>query len=356
LLAQAADEIGTLLTEAGHRDRRHGPPDRAEVFRYSYEHIIGRSRPMLELYRLLDKIIDSDSTVLVQGDNGTGKELVAKAIHFNSRRKDRRFVAQNCSAFNDNLLDSELFGHRKGAFTGAVADKQGLFEVADGGTFFLDEIGDMSPSLQVKLLRVLQEGMFLPVGGTEVRKVDVRVIAATNRDLKRMVEQGEFREDLYYRINVIALTLPALRERKDDIPALVDHFLRKFAKGRRLKIKRLAKSCLDRLSDYSWPGNIRELENEIERLVVLSGDDRIIQEDLLSARIRQEAPTGDHGPLVQPNSLPDAVQALERNLIYEVLKKTHWNKTKAARELRISRRNLIRKVSQYKLDQRKIRP
>ena len=355
LMELVAEEIVSFQSEISRKERRIDQMQKELLLRYSYDAIVGRSRPMQILYRLLDKIIDSDSTVLIQGENGTGKELIAKAIHYNSSRKHGRFVAQNCSAFNDNLLDSELFGHKKGAFTGAISDKQGLFEVADGGSFFLDEIGDMSPALQVKLLRVLQEGTFIPVGGTEVRKVDVRVIAATNRDLKRMVERGEFREDLYYRVNVINLTIPPLRERKEDIPALVDHFLKKYAKGRRLKMKRLAKGCLDRMMEYNWPGNIRELENEIERLVVLAGDDKVIGEEMLSSRIRQQVVRDELAGLHEPNSLPDAVEALERNMIYEVLKKTHWNKTRAASELRISRRNLIRKVSKYKLDQRKAR-
>jgi len=320
------------------------------VPRYPYADIVGRSRAMQDLYRVLDKVIESDATVLVNGENGTGKELIARAVHYNSRRAGERFVVQNCSAFNDNLLDSELFGHKRGAFTGAIADKQGLFEVADKGTFFLDEIGDMSAALQVKVLRVLQEGTFTPVGDTTLRTVDVRIIAATNRDLKKMVEKGEFREDLYYRINVIQVTVPPLRERREDIALLVDHFLKRNAKGRRLKAKRLTKSCMARLMEYAWPGNIRELENEIERLVVLAGDDKLIGEELLSSRIRQE--TREDGG---PRSLPAAVDALERNLIYEVLKRTHWNKTKAAEELRISRRNLIRKVIKYKLDQRRLR-
>jgi transcriptional regulator with PAS, ATPase and Fis domain len=292
--------------------------------------------------------------VLIQGENGTGKELIARAIHFNSPRASERFVVQNCSAFNDNLLDSELFGHKKGAFTGAIADKDGLFAVADRGTFFLDEIGDMSPALQVKVLRVLQEGTFTPVGDTQSRQVDVRIIAATHRDLKRMVERGEFREDLYYRINVISLTVPPLRERRDDILLLIDYFLKRNAKGRRLKQKRLSQACLDRLLEYAWPGNIRELENEIERLVVLAGEDKLIGEEMLSPRIRQ-SPRDEGQAAAPPSSLPAAVDALERDMIYEVLKRTQWNKTKAAQELRISRRNLIRKVSKYKLDQRRAR-
>jgi transcriptional regulator with PAS, ATPase and Fis domain len=342
----------TFCREMAQRSRPAETRDFAT--RYSYEAIIGRSRPMQELYRLLDKVIDSDSTVLVNGENGTGKELIAKAIHYNSQRNGNRFVVQNCSAFNDNLLDSELFGHKKGAFTGAIADKQGLFEVADRGTFFLDEIGDMSPALQVKVLRVLQEGTFTPVGDTQIRQVDVRIIAATNRDLKRMVERGEFREDLYYRINVIQLTVPPLRDRRDDIPLLIDHFLRRNAKGRRLKQKKLTDGCADRMMEYAWPGNIRELENEIERLVVLAGEDKLVAEELLSPRIRQAVREDGLGA-GEPASLPDAVDALERNLIYEVLRRNQWNKTKAAQELRISRRNLIRKVNKYQLDQRRAR-
>jgi transcriptional regulator with PAS, ATPase and Fis domain len=349
LLELAAEEIVTFSVELARRERARGLE---RGTRYSYDGIIGSSRPMQELYRLLDKVIDSDSTVLVTGENGTGKELIAKAIHFNSARAPKRFVAQNCSAFNDNLLDSELFGHKKGAFTGAFADKQGLFEVADCGTFFLDEIGDMSPALQVKILRVLQEGTFTPVGDTQSKQVDVRIIAATNRDLKKMVDRGEFREDLYYRVNVITLTVPALRERRDDIPLLVDHFLREYAKGRRFMQKRLTKGCLERLLQYAFPGNIRELENEIERLVVLAGDERQIGEELLSPRIRSPE---SHGtvPVEESSSLPAAVDALERNLIYDVLRKNQWNKTRAAEELRISRRNLIRKVNKYKLDARR---
>jgi len=348
ILSSLVEEIVRFQEEVAGVDRR----GRAEVVktRYSYHEIIGQSQPMFDLYRLLDKVIDSDSTVLIQGENGTGKELFARAIHFNSRRKGHRFVVQNCSAFNDNLLDSELFGHKKGAFTGAVSDKQGLFEVADGSTFFLDEIGDMSPSLQVKLLRVLQEGTFIPVGDTQVKQVDVRIIAATNRDLRRMVERGEFREDLYYRINVINIHVPPLRERKEDIPLLTEHFLLNHTRGDRHQLKRLTKGCAGRLLEYNWPGNIRELENEIERMVVLAGEEKLISEDLLSSRIGRLLPVSAEAP---PSCLPDAVEQLERNMIYEVLRRNHWNKTRAAQELRISRRNLIRKVTKYGLDQRR---
>jgi two-component system response regulator HupR/HoxA len=353
LVEQLATEIVHFQTEAGTAERRLDGIEPLLKTRYDYNDIIGRSRPMQELYQLLDKVIDSDSTVLIHGENGTGKELIAKAIHFNSSRKDRRFVVQNCSAFNDNLLDSELFGHKKGAFTGAISDKQGLFEVADGSTFFLDEIGDMSPSLQVKLLRVLQEGTFIPVGDTKSKTVDVRIIAATNRDLKKMVEQSEFREDLYYRINVINIRIPPLRERKDDISALIEHFLKAQAGDRHDRQKTLSKICSRRLMEYNWPGNIRELENEIERLVVLAGDEKLIGDELLSSRIGRPQRPDDFGDGQEPTGLPDAIQRLERTMIYEVLKRNHWNKTRAAQDLHISRRNLIRKVNKYNLDQRR---
>jgi len=353
LVELLAKEIGSFQEENQSSERRrHASPGQRRS-RYSFDEIIGQSPPMKDLYRLMDKVIDSDSTVLIQGENGTGKELIARAIHFNSGRKDRRFVVQNCSAFNDNLLDSELFGHKKGSFTGAVSDKRGLFEVADGSTFFLDEIGDMSPTLQVKLLRVLQEGTFIPVGDTRSKTVDVRIIAATNRNLKKMVEAGQFREDLYYRINVININIPPLRDRREDIGSLVDHFLKQHAKGDRRHIKKLSKGCVERLYAYNWPGNIRELENEIERLVVLARDDKIIGQERMSSRIARRPMTGaEMSHQHNPHCLPEAVQVLERTMIFEVLKRNHWNKTRAAKELHISRRNLIRKVAKYDLDQR----
>ena len=369
LVQLCADELGSYLgsTGAAISDGATAASvgargDDSPKLRYDYEAIIGKSRAMHDLYRVLDRVIDSDSTVLVQGENGTGKELIAKAIHFNSARAQRRFVVQNCSAFNDNLLDSELFGHKKGAFTGAIADKQGLFEVADGGTFFLDEIGDMSPMLQVKLLRVLQEGTFIPVGDTASRKVDVRIIAATNRDLSRMVDKGEFREDLFYRVNVINLTVPPLRERKDDIPVLVEYFLKKHGRARG-KLKKLTRGCLERLLEYPWPGNVRELENEMERLVVLAGDERLVGEELLSPRIRQRVGPGGLAAVVggvaevavagETGGLPEAIAALERHMIDEVLKRHQGNKTRAANELRISRRNLIRLVQKYRIESKR---
>ena len=303
--------------------------------------------PVELLDSLIDRIAPSEATVLIQGENGTGKELVARAIHVASARSDRRFVVTNCSAFNDNLLDSELFGHKRGAFTGAVVDKPGLFETADTGTFFLDEIGDMSPTLQVKVLRVLQEGTFNRVGDTETRKVDVRIIAATNRDLSAMVAAGLFREDLYYRIHVLAVHLPALRERPEDIPLLIEHFL---SRHRRQRPKRLSGECTARMLAYPWPGNVRELENEVERLVVLAGDASQIGAELLSPRIRDWVPTQPATPELDTRSLPAAIEALERRMIGAAMARHRGNKTRVAEELGVSRRNLIRLVQKYQLD------
>jgi two-component system, NtrC family, response regulator HupR/HoxA len=341
MLGEVAAEVALVV-----RDRKAGP-DHDPDHRTGYRGIIGSAPAMQELYSLLDRIAPSDATVLVQGENGTGKELVARAIHVGSERRERRFVVTNCSAFNDNLLDSELFGHKRGAFTGAVADKPGLFEIADAGTFFLDEIGDMSPSLQVKVLRVLQEGTFNRVGDTEMRKVDVRIIAATNRDLPGMVAAGRFREDLYYRIHVLSVMLPALRERREDVPLLIDHFL---ARHHRQRPKRMAPECSARMLAYPWPGNVRELENEIERLVVLAGDSTTIGAELLSPRIRTWTPTTEQARASEPNSLPAAVEALERRMIGAAMQRHGGNKTRAAEELKVSRRNLIRLVQKYELE------
>jgi two-component system, NtrC family, response regulator HupR/HoxA len=318
-----------------------------------YHDIIGRSGAIMDLFSVLDKVASSESTCLIQGENGTGKELIARAVHFNSRRADLPFVVQNCSALNDNLLDSELFGHKKGAFTGAVIDKRGLFDIANGGTFFLDEVGDMSPTLQVKMLRVLQEGTFLPVGDTVTRKVDVRIIAATNRDLKSMVREGSFREDLFYRLNVINLVVPPLRRRRSDIPILVDHFMTRSCRKMGLATKKLGEAAQRRILNYPWPGNIRELENEVERLVVLAGDEMEVADTLLSPRIlrNDDSPRSPLDEIETPqNDLPGALESLERRMLLDGLRRTGWNKTRTAKELGISRRNLIRKVDRYQLD------
>jgi two-component system response regulator HupR/HoxA len=354
LIDLLGQEVVTFHMEITKRDERiHALNNQLEV-RYSYDSMIGKAKPMQDLYGMLDKIKNSESTVLVQGENGTGKELIARAIHFNSPRKDAQFVTVNCSAFTESLLDSELFGHVRGAFTGAIKDKKGLFEAADRGTLFLDEIGDMPSAMQVKLLRILQEGTFTPVGSTELRKVDVRVVAATNRDLKAMVEAGTFREDLYYRINVINLVVPPLRARKEDIPMLVDHFLARGCKEKSLPLKTLSKRMMEKLYDYPWPGNIRELENEMERVIVLSGDEEKVGPELLSNKIREWGDSQKVQGVRVAGKLKDALEELEKTMIREGLKRTGWNKSRLAKELGISRAGLIMKVEKYGLDKRKI--
>lgn len=358
LIKLYAEEIKTYHMEIKKREERISDLNSEVSNRYRYHQMIGKSQKMQEIYKLLEKLSSSESTILIQGENGTGKELVAKAIHYNSFRKDKMFVAQNCSAFNDNLLDSELFGHVKGSFTGAHKDKKGLFEMADGGTLFLDEIGDTSLTMQVKLLRVLQEGTFLPVGATSPKKVNVRVIAATNKPLKDMIAKGEFREDLYYRINVININLPSLRDRKDDIPLLMEHFMEKKCKEKNLEVKSYSKKCLEKMMDYVWPGNIRELENEVERLVVLAGDEKVITPDMLSGRILEKVggiSNSGNGQIQGVNlngTMKDALEELEALMIKEGLKRCNFNKSKLAKELDISRASLIMKVEKYGLDKR----
>lgn len=358
LVDLVSDEIETFNSEITKREERILELNSELGDKYRYHMMIGKSKAMQKIYGLLEKISTSESSILIQGENGTGKELIAKAIHFSSPRKDSQFLAVNCSAFNDNLLDSELFGHVKGAFTGAVKDKKGLFEVASGGTLFLDEIGDTGLSMQVKLLRVLQEGTFLPVGASVPRKCDVRILAATNRDLKEMMKKGEFREDLYYRINVINVNLPSLKERQEDIPLLMDHFLKKRCDEQGVPMKTFSKKCMEKMLDYPWPGNVRELENEVERLVVLAGDDKMITPDLLSQRILDHGQSAN-GPSVSRGintngSLKEALEELEKIMIHEGLKRCNFNKSKLSKELGISRASLISKVDKYGLDKRKL--
>ena len=257
----------------------------------------------------------------------------------------------NCGAFNENLLESELFGHAKGSFTGAIKDKKGLFEEAHGGTLFLDEIGDTSMTMQVKLLRVLQEGSFTPVGTTQVKTADVRILAATNRDLAGMVKSGQFREDLYYRLNVINVTVPPLRSRKEDILILCDHFLQQNAKQLKTPLKTISKACLEKLINYDWPGNVRELENEIERLCVLAGDEADLAADYLSPRILESSGNKFPGYRVD-GKLKDALEDLEKQMIQEGLEKFRYNRSRLAKELGISRAGLIMKIDKYGLDKR----
>ena len=358
LLAEIARQAEDFIGQ--NRARVH-TPRLANV--HDYSHIIGQSQAMQQLFRLLDKVCASESTVLIEGPAGVGKELVARAIHYNGARANAPFVIQNCSALNDSLLDSELFGHKRGAFTGALVDKPGLFEVAHKGTFFLDEIGDMSPQLQVKLLRVLQEGTFVPVGDSVTRKVDVRIVAATNRDLAEMVRTGAFRQDLYYRINVINLKVPSLAARRDDIPPLLRHFLAKKSAENRKPLKQLDDAAIASLVAYDWPGNVRELENEIERLVVLSPEQGPIPNALVSARIRRDytpaAPAMhaiqdyvhfyDAAQFPVAGNIQTTLESIEKDIIIHVLNRNDWNRTKAAQDLGISRRNLIRKIERFEI-------
>ena len=304
---------------------------------------------MRRLFDLIERIAPTRSTVLILGENGTGKELVARALHAMSRRRDKPYVVQNCAAIPSNLIESELFGHKRGAFSGAHRDRQGLFEAANQGTFFLDEIGEMDISLQAKMLRVVQEGTFLPVGESSHRQVDVRLIFATNRDLRRMVEERDFRQDLFFRINVITLEVPPLRERREDIALLLEHFLLKSVRRHGLGPKRLSPQCVQQLTAYDWPGNVRELENEVERMAILSGSQVVIDQAMLSGAIEAVEPLGLFQHLGEM-TMPDAVEQLERQMIAASLGRHDFNKTRAAKELGVSRRNLIRKVSRYELD------
>jgi DNA-binding NtrC family response regulator len=315
--------------------------------RFSFNNIIGKNHRMRDVFDLIADVSPTNATVLISGASGTGKELVASAIHYNSLRKDGPFVKVNCAALPENLLESELFGHVKGAFTGALRDNRGRFELANTGTIFLDEVGDLAPHLQQKLLRVLQEKEFEPVGSAETRKIDVRVIAASNQDLKTRINEGGFREDLYYRLAVITIKLPPLRERRDDIVPLLRHFLDKYNIETGKDIKDISPHALDLLFSYDWPGNVRELENVIERAVILSKTNTI-EKDTLPEEIRVKE-TGY--PLLGDDnkSLPEIIDEVEKKLILDTLNKIHWNKSKAADALGIHRSTLISKLSKHKI-------
>jgi transcriptional regulator with GAF, ATPase, and Fis domain len=320
--------------------------------RHDFSAILGRSRAMQDVFHLLDRVIDTDEPVFVHGESGTGKELVSRAIHFNSpRAKSGKFVSENCSAIPDTLLESELFGHEKGAFTGATATKTGLFELAHKGTLFLDEIGDMSLDMQKKLLRAIQEGEIRRVGGKDVLKVDVRIISASNKDLGALIKTGAFREDLFYRLNVVQITLPPLRDRKDDIPLLVDHFLEKLSREGGQPRRRLDEPAYWYLQNHSWPGNVRELDNEIRRAVALSDD--LITVDHLKEEIRSKD-LFRPGPRVPPGGqlkdiVREAVEDVERRVIAKALEDSGGKKAEAARALGISRPTLDAKIEAYGL-------
>jgi two-component system, NtrC family, response regulator HupR/HoxA len=325
-LARVKDLVASAAAAVERTQPATIPPT---TWTHPFNEIVGDAPAVREVVKLLTKVVRSEATVLVQGESGTGKELIARAIHYHGPRAKKPFVVQNCSAFNDNLLESALFGHVRGAFTGAVKDQKGLFETADGGTFFLDEIGDMSAALQVKLLRVLQEGTFMPVGGTKPVKVDVRIIAASHKDLHNMVQHKQFREDLFYRVNVLKITVPTLRERVADIPRLAQFFVNKHWRSPGPAPK-LSQSALARLVAYQWPGNIRELENEIERMLVLAGDAQELTGAMVSSRIAGS-------PINAGRPLRDVVDVAEADAIVAALGRHSGDREAAAADLNVSR-------------------
>lgn len=312
---------------------------RAELSKkYGFHNIIGSSPAMQNLFNLIERVADSDAAALLIGESGTGKELVARAIHFSGKKKDRNFVAINCSALPDTLLESELFGHTKGAFTGATESKQGLFEYANGGTLFLDEIADTSPSVQAKLLRVIEDKKIRKLGDNKEMEVDVRIITATSRNLRKLIDENTFREDLFYRINVFPLNIPPLRERREDIPLLIDHFL----KDR----KRIHPSALDILMNYNWPGNVRELENMIERLVVFASSETVMPDDLPS-EIKDTVCKKIDSSLSYQEAKKQVLDEFNQNFIVCTLRQTGGNVTKAAEKLKLDRANLQRLMRKY---------
>jgi Nif-specific regulatory protein len=310
--------------------------------------IIGNSAAIRALIAQLDKVVDTKVTVLVEGETGVGKELIAASVHYRSRRRDKLFVGQNCAAMPENLLESELFGHKKGSFTGAHEEKKGLFEIADGGTLFLDEVTEMPLSLQSKLLRVLQEGEIRPVGATQERKINVRIVAATNRNLDKEVAEGRFREDLYYRLKVFPLRVPPLRERREDVPMLAGHFLQRYAAEMGKPAAGFSQQTMELLQSYAWPGNVRELQNEVQRLVIQIDAGAFVTPDLLSPRVRQVEGMIER---VKPakGTLKEMMDQLERWLLIEALREHDNNKTAAARGLGITREGLHKKLRGFGL-------
>src|SRR5438552_7120469 len=330
---------------------------RALKERFGYSNIIGKSEKILKVLDLVTQVAASRSTILIQGESGTGKELIAKAIHLKSPRADKSFVAVNSGSMPVDLLESTLFGHVRGAFTSAIASKRGLFEVADQGTIFFDEIGTISMETQAKLLRVIQEKEFMRLGAVETIKVDARIIAATNVDLKKLVDEGRFREDLYYRLNVIHIQLPPLRERKEDIPSLVEFFTKKYCEENGKPQYRISSEALKVLMDYHWPGNVRELENVVERAVVLSQDE-IIGRDLLPESILSPSlrfATLSSFPLTKDTSLFEIIDAFERRVIIEMLEQTSWSQTEAADNFKIPLSTLNQKIKRHGIEIKKKR-
>ena len=347
LLADIRSAIGRY-----HAEEENLQLKRALKQRYSFSNIVGKSEAMLRIFDLVAQVAPSRSTVLIQGESGTGKELIAKALHANSGRKDKPFVPVNTGAMTTDLLESTLFGHVKGAFTSAVSAKKGLFEVANGGTLFLDEIGTMGMDTQAKVLRVLQDKRFMQLGGIQEIQVDVRIIAATNVDLKQAVREGKFREDLFYRLNVIAIDLPPLRSRREDIPLLTAHFLKHYTDENELPERTLAPDALRALVDYDWPGNVRELENAIERGVVLSSGP-VIGADLLPGHLtgrNYSTSLLEHNPNA---SLFDILENIERRIIIEKLERCNWNQTEAAEHFHIPLSTLNQKIKRLNVEIKK---
>lgn len=317
--------------------------------KYGFDNIIGKSKRMMEIFSLIEKIAATDSTVIVEGESGTGKELAARAIHLLSRYQERPFVSINCGAVPDSLLESELFGHMRGSFTGAVADKKGMFEVAEGGVLFLDEVGEMSPMTQVKLLRALQDKKIRRVGGTEEIPVDIRIIAATNQDLKRKIEEGKFREDLFYRLNVLSLVMPPLRKRKEDLPLLVSHFIKKYCQEMGRKTKRIAPEVMNVFESYPWPGNVRELENVIERVVAIE-EREIITRDSLPEELLAPHKKPDTTYLFEPGfSLNSHLDDIAKNYIKQARQAAGGKLRETASLLGISYRTLRYLIDKYSL-------
>lgn len=350
VLTMLSEEIGSFLEESV-KDNE----STEDSGQHNHSGLITRNAMILEIIRQIQLIGSSDSSVIIYGESGTGKELIANLIHKNSTRKNKPFVTINCAALTETILEAELFGYKKGAFTGATADKKGLFEVADKGTIFLDEVGEMSLSLQVKILRLIQEGTFMRVGDTQMRKVDVKVVSATHRDLRQMIELGKFREDLYYRLAVVELSLPPLRDRQKDIPILVNHFLQEFQKKTQKREITLSSEALKVLEEYYWPGNVREMRNEIERLVALNPSNSMIKTKDLSKKFFYES--HPESMLVSNENeegfIKKLVDDFERNLLLKYLRKHKWNKTQVAKLCGITRQGLNKKISKYNLDRRK---
>ncbi|MGA2312936.1 MAG: sigma-54 dependent transcriptional regulator [Xanthobacteraceae bacterium] len=322
--------------------------------KYRFDNIIGSSPPMQAVYRLVAQCAPTNSTVLLTGESGTGKELIARAIHYNSLRKDKPFVPVDCNSLSENLLESELFGHVKGAFTGAVTSKKGMFEVAGSGSLFLDEIGNFSPATQAKLLRVLQEREFRAVGDTRMQTANFRLITATNRDLNAMVVAGTFRDDLYYRINIFPIHVPALRDRRDDIPALAYHFLKTFSAELGKKVTDISEGAMSALTNYSWPGNVRELENVIQRAAILTSDTVIRRAHLVNivdpSRRPEEFPvprTGDELKRLKKAAREKSVEEIEKQFVLEALKRNQWNVTKSAEDTGLQRPNFQALMKKY---------